>query len=477
MGEDGRVSSPSTTASPDGTPDDPYLWLEEVTGDEALTWVKERNAESLDVLTGGERFGELRDGLRAVLDADDRIPYVRRRGALLYNFWQDAEHSRGLWRRTTLESYRTGDPDWELLLDVDALAAEEDENWVWAGAAVRYPDYDRALVQLSRGGADATVVREFDLASRTWVTDGFTLPEAKSRVGWIDADTVFVGTDLGPGSQTTSGYPRVMRRWRRGQPVAEAEVVFTADETDVSAFASHDHTPGFERDFVGRSPDFHTTEEYLLRPDGTQVLARRAAGLRHRRRAQLAAGAHPLALDRGGRRARRRLAALLRLRGLPGRRPDGAGALRPHPQPLAELPRLDQEPPRPRRPHRRRHAPRGAHPRPGLGAPRAARRARSRLGRPHRRRPRPERRVLPRHRRLHAARRRSCAASWGATPTRSPRSCARRPRASTRADSRSGSSSRPRTTAPGCRTSWSGRVADTPGPDADDRLRRLRDRR
>lgn len=198
------MSSPSTTASPDGTPDDPYLWLEEVTGDEALTWVKERNAESLDVLTGGERFGELRDGLRAVLDADDRIPYVRRRGALLYNFWQDAEHSRGLWRRTTLESYRTGDPDWELLLDVDALAAEEDENWVWAGAAVRYPDYDRALVQLSRGGADATVVREFDLASRAWVTDGFTLPEAKSRVGWIDADTVFVGTDLGPGSQTLS---------------------------------------------------------------------------------------------------------------------------------------------------------------------------------------------------------------------------------------------------------------------------------
>ncbi|WP_433036991.1 prolyl oligopeptidase family serine peptidase [Actinomycetospora sp. CA-053990] len=268
MGEDGRVSSPATTAGPD----DPYLWLEEVTGDEALTWVKERNAESLDVLTGGERFTELRDGLRAVLDADDRIPYVRRRGALLYNFWQDAEHTRGLWRRTTLESYRTGDPDWELLLDLDALAAEEDENWVWAGAAVRYPDYDRALVQLSRGGADATVVREFDLASRTWVTDGFTLPEAKSRVGWIDADTVFVGTDLGPGSQTTSGYPRVMRRWRRGQPVAEAEVVFTADETDVSAFASHDHTPGFERDFVGRSPDFHTTEEYLLRPDGTQVL-------------------------------------------------------------------------------------------------------------------------------------------------------------------------------------------------------------
>ncbi|WP_420791384.1 prolyl oligopeptidase family serine peptidase [Actinomycetospora lutea] len=268
MGEDGPVSSPTTPP----VTDDPYLWLEDVTGDEALAWVKERNDESLAVLTASERFAELRDDLRAILDADDRIPYVRRRGELLYNFWQDAEHPRGLWRRTTLASYRSGDPEWELLLDVDALAATEDENWVWAGAGVRYPDYSRALVQLSRGGADATVVREFDLPTKGWVADGFTLPEAKSRVSWIDEDTVFVGTDLGPGSQTTSGYPRVMRRWRRGQPVAEAEIVFEAAETDVSAFAGHDHTPGFERDFVGRSPDFHTTEEFLLRPDGTREL-------------------------------------------------------------------------------------------------------------------------------------------------------------------------------------------------------------
>jgi prolyl oligopeptidase len=263
------VSSPAADTT---SPDDPHLWLEDVTGDDALAWVRERNAESLDVLTGGERFAELRDELRAVLDADDRIPYVRRRGDHLYNFWQDAEHPRGLWRRTTLDGYRSGDPDWELLLDVDALAAAEDENWVWSGAAVRYPDHQRALVQLSRGGADATVVREYDLGTREWVPDGFTLPEAKSRIGWIDDDTVFVGTDLGPGSLTTSGYPRVMRRWKRGQPVAESEVVFEAAETDVSAFAAHDHTEGWERDFVGRSPDFHTTEEYLLRPDGTQVL-------------------------------------------------------------------------------------------------------------------------------------------------------------------------------------------------------------
>lgn len=271
-------------ASPTGSPavsaaDDPYLWLEDVTGDDALAWVRERNAESLTALTGAgaatgdgprsERFTELRDGLRAVLDSDDRIPYVRRRGELLYNFWQDAENPRGLWRRTTLASYRTGDPDWELLLDVDALAAVEDENWVWAGAAVLYPDYRRALVQLSRGGADATVVREFDLPTKEFITDGFVLPEAKSRIGWIDDDTVFVGTDLGPGSLTTSGYPRVMRRWSRGTRVEDAPIVYEAGETDVAAFAGHDHTPGYERDIVGRSPDFHTSEEYVLRPDGS----------------------------------------------------------------------------------------------------------------------------------------------------------------------------------------------------------------
>ena len=252
--------------------DDPYIWLEDVTGDDALTWVRERNAESLASLTGDPGFAAVRDGLLAVLDSDERIPYVRRRGELFYNYWQDAAHPKGLWRRTTLDSYRTGDPEWEVLIDLDALAAQEDENWVWAGGAVLYPDYERALVQLSRGGADATVVREFDLPSKTFVPDGFVLAEAKSRISWIDRDTVFVGTDLGPGSMTTSGYPRVMRRWSRGTAVADAPVVFEGLETDVAAFAGHDDTPGWERDIVGRSPDFHTSERFVLRPDGTQVL-------------------------------------------------------------------------------------------------------------------------------------------------------------------------------------------------------------
>ncbi|OLF12646.1 S9 family peptidase [Actinophytocola xinjiangensis] len=248
--------------------DDPYLWLEEVTGDTALEWVRARNAEAVDELTGAPRFAALRDEVREVLDADDRIPYPRRRGEYLYNFWQDAAHPRGLWRRTTLESYREPEPVWEIVLDVDALAEAEGESWVWQGAAVLRPGYRRALVELSRGGADAAVVREFDLVSLSFVEDGFSLPEAKSRVGWIDEDTIYVGTDLGEGSLTASGYPRIAKQWRRGTPLADATTVFEGKPDDVSAGAYHDPTEGYERDFVYRNPDFYRTEKFLRTPSG-----------------------------------------------------------------------------------------------------------------------------------------------------------------------------------------------------------------
>jgi prolyl oligopeptidase len=250
------------------TDDDPYLWLEEVTGETALDWVRARNAETVAELTGTPRFAGLRDEVREVLDADDRIPYVRRRGEHLYNFWQDAEHPRGLWRRTTLASYRGAEPEWEVVLDVDALAAAEGESWVWRGAAVLRPGHHRALVELSRGGADAAVVREFDLVSLSFVEDGFALPEAKSQVGWIDEDRVYVGTDFGEGSLTSSGYPRVAKEWRRGTPLADATTVFEGKPDDVSAGAYHDPTEGYERDFVYRSLDFYRTEKYLRTAEG-----------------------------------------------------------------------------------------------------------------------------------------------------------------------------------------------------------------
>ena len=250
--------------------DDPHLWLEDVTGDAALDWVRAHNQPTVDELTSSERFSEMEADTLAILSSDDRIPYVRRRGEFVYNYWVDTANPYGLWRRTTLESYRTETPDWDVLIDVDALREAEGENWVWGGASMLRPDYRRALISLSRGGADAAVVREFDVESRSWVEDGFVLPENKSSVGWIDHDTVYVGTDFGDqpdgeSSWTSSGYPRVVKRWSRGTDLSAAETVFTGSVDDVSVGAVFDSTPGFERHFVYRSTDVYNADQYEVR--------------------------------------------------------------------------------------------------------------------------------------------------------------------------------------------------------------------
>ncbi|WP_433204677.1 prolyl oligopeptidase family serine peptidase [Dactylosporangium sp. CS-047395] len=248
-------------------PDD-FLWLEDVLGDRALDWVRERNAATTAELTGGERFTELYDGIRAVLDADDRIPMIAWHGERVYNLWKDGTHKRGLWRRTTLESYKRETPAWETVLDLDALAEAEGENWVWQGATYLrsgpLAGEHRCLVALSRGGADASVVREFDLDTLEFVKDGFTLPEAKSSVSWIDADSVFVGTDTGPDSMTSSGYPRQVRAWRRGTQVADAPVVFAGSPDDVSVRATADPSVPFRRAIVRQATDFFNARRYLL---------------------------------------------------------------------------------------------------------------------------------------------------------------------------------------------------------------------
>ena len=242
--------------------DDKFLWLEDLDSQATAAWVGERNAEVMAATGGG--FTERCAEIRRILDAEDRLSYPAMRGPHFYDFWQDKAHPRGLWRRTTPERFRAGDPDWGVLLDVDALAAAEGENWVWSNVEVLRPGYERCLITLSRGGSDAAVVREFDLTRRCFVEGGFALPEAKSRVTWIDENHIFVGTDFGPGSLTRSGYPRVVKRWRRGTPLAEAQVVFEGEHDDVGAYASHDPTPGFERDFVSRRFDFFRGVNYLL---------------------------------------------------------------------------------------------------------------------------------------------------------------------------------------------------------------------
>jgi len=257
-------AAPTPASAASATADDPHLWLEDILGDKALGWVREHNAQSRKTLEAWPQFQQTRDQLRAILDSKDQIPAVARRGQHFWNFWRDDKNPRGLWRRTTLEEYRKPQPKWDVVIDLDALAKEENENWVWHGAACLAPSYERCLVMLSRGGSDAQVVREYDVARRAFVSDGFVLPEAKSSVEWADENTIYVATDFGPGSLTDSGYPNVVKRWSRGTPLSSASTMFTGEHTDVASGMSVDDTPGFERTTFSRSLDFYTSRVWLL---------------------------------------------------------------------------------------------------------------------------------------------------------------------------------------------------------------------
>jgi prolyl oligopeptidase len=244
-----------TTEAPD---DDPYLWLEEIEGAQALAWVKDRTAATIN-LFGGAAVNADRDALAAIFNRSDNIPHIARRGRFVYNLWQDATNPRGLWRRTTLQSYAAADPEWELLVDLDALATTEDEDWTWAGAAVEPEPRQRAIIALSRGGADAVVQREFDLDARRFVPDGFMLPEAKQGLSWVDRDTVLMSSPLGEGMATRSGYARAVRLWRRGQAPLDAPVIFETGLDSMAAGAVVDRTAGVLRVWFAERPSFFET--------------------------------------------------------------------------------------------------------------------------------------------------------------------------------------------------------------------------
>jgi prolyl oligopeptidase len=243
---------------------DPNLWLEDVSGDRALSWVRAQDATTTAELTAAPGFEAMKARLLSIYNSKERIPYVSKAGAYYYNFWRDAQHVRGIWRRTTPAEYLKKDPAWETVLDVDKLAADEKENWHWASEETRYPDYTRSLVRLTRGGGDATVVREFDLVSKAFVKDGFILPEGKVRITWRDADSVFVGADFGPGSMTDSGYPRIAKEWRRGTPLSSATTLLEAAKTDISIAAYTSDEVGFHREFVSKAITFFTSENYVM---------------------------------------------------------------------------------------------------------------------------------------------------------------------------------------------------------------------
>ncbi|MEW9625559.1 prolyl oligopeptidase family serine peptidase [Rhodanobacter geophilus] len=250
--------------------DDPYLWLEATHGARAMDWVKQQNAITEKAYASSSGFERTRNQILEVLDSDARIPSVSRMGEYLYNFWQDKAHPRGLWRRTTLDEYRKADPKWETLLDVDALNKAEGKRWVFKGADCLKPAYTRCLLSLSPDGGDAVEVREFDTATQSFVKGGFELPIAKTQVGWIDQDHIYVGTDFGPGTMTRSSYPRIAKEWTRGTPLSAAATVYEGKPDDLAVSAFHDRTPGFERDFVQVATDFFHSETYL-RKEGRLV--------------------------------------------------------------------------------------------------------------------------------------------------------------------------------------------------------------
>jgi len=248
--------------------EDPNLWLEDVTGDRSLAWVRERNKSSQGELEAWRGFGALRDRILHILESKEKMPYVTKRGHLYYNFWEDDEHRRGLIRRTTLAEYKKPKPAWESVLDLDALNAAEHESWVWKGQHCLYPKYERCLIELSRGGGDSMVVREFDTVKKQFVAGGYVLPEGKSSIAWKDLDTVYVAADFGPGTLTTSGYPRVVKEWKRGTQVADAKTLFEGQTSDVAVGASRSWDHGKTYDFVQREVTTYTSETFVLGGDG-----------------------------------------------------------------------------------------------------------------------------------------------------------------------------------------------------------------
>ncbi len=268
MHQDKSISPPSASSTlSHPQPEDPYLWLEEVTGERSLAWVADQNRVSTNRLTKDGGFDPLRKRLLAIYDSKEKLALPYKRASYYYNFWRDDVHVRGIWRRTSPEEYRKDKPSWETVLDLDALSATEKENWVWKGSSMLFPKYERALISLSRGGADATVTREYDVVGKQFVQDGFILPEAKSDVTWRDIDTVYVGTDFGPGSLTTSGYARVIKEWKRGTPLSSAKALFEGQPGDVAVGAAVDHDHGHTYEWISRAITFFSNESFLRQGD------------------------------------------------------------------------------------------------------------------------------------------------------------------------------------------------------------------
>ncbi len=272
----GQTTHPAETAPVRTDPEptaDPHLWLEEVQGERALEWVREENAKTIAVLEKDPRFPGIRSEALRMAQAEDRIPYANFIGGALYNFWQDSAHVRGVWRRTSLESYRTENPVWTTVLDLDSLAAAEKANWVWQGVDCEREFERRCLIFLSDGGEDASTIREFDLNGRDFVSDGFSLPKGKQNAAWIGEDTLLVSREWNPGEVTESGYPYIVKRLARGRTLNDAVEIFRGEAKDMGVFPftmmdGHDRRVSM----IARSLTFFENEYVIVRRDGVTRL-------------------------------------------------------------------------------------------------------------------------------------------------------------------------------------------------------------
>ena len=271
------LANAHTTQQPvDGVPgpeQDPFIWLEEARSDRALEWVRAENERTLSMLETDPRFEKLKAEALAIYDSEDRIPYVSFRPDGLYNFWQDKDNPKGLLRRTTLESYQTQSPEWETVLDIDALAAAEGKEWVYKGTSCLPPALNKCMVALSDGGEDATILREFDTATKQFVEGGFAIEDkSQGGVSWVDEDTLLVGRDFGEGTLTESEYPFTTRVWKRGTSLADAPEIFRGEPTDVSAgaYLLRDNTGTIHGRIGYRGVSFFE-REYFVEKDGEWV--------------------------------------------------------------------------------------------------------------------------------------------------------------------------------------------------------------
>jgi prolyl oligopeptidase len=260
-------------ARADAPASDPFLWLEDVYGTRAQTWVKAQNAKTLAALQKDPRFATFDSEAEAIAGAKDRIPSPTIIKGVVYNFWQDAANPRGLWRETSLADYATATPTWKTVIDLDALAKSEGKNWIWEGANCDSPSRTRCLISLSDGGEDAQTIREFDLKTGAFVEGGFVLPHGKQNATWVDDDTLLVAREWAPGELTSSGYPYVVKQLKRGQTLDAATEVFRGAKTDVSddPFELHDGD-GHRLIGLSKSPSFFDSKKYLFTPSGPVAL-------------------------------------------------------------------------------------------------------------------------------------------------------------------------------------------------------------